>query len=253
MCLPNPCPQPVPPTNDYCVQAIWIADGVPITSTNAHANTDGSTPPCANGGARDVWYKYRPTVTGDVRITTDNSVPINGAPGGSTDFDTALGVFGGCGGPLLDCDDDSGTSPEPSSDIAAVTLQANQTYIIRVSGYPYSDVTRQTGVFTLKVIGGGGIVPPVGACCIPDGCFVAEQTDCTTGTFAGADTVCGDIGNPIGCCPANFNQAGGVTVQDIFDFLAAYFAANPSADFNHNGSVTVQDVFDFLYAYFTGC
>jgi hypothetical protein len=74
-------------------------------------------------------------------------------------------------------------------------------------------------------------------------------------------------------CPADFNGAGGVSVQDIFDFLAAYFTGFPSgdfngsgttcnaagnntmpcckADYNQSGSVTVQDIFDFLSGYFT--
>lgn len=63
-------------------------------------------------------------------------------------------------------------------------------------------------------------------------------------------------------CAADFNGAGGVTVQDIFDFLAAWFAgctatgAPPcirSADFNAVGGITVQDIFDYLAAWFTGC
>jgi hypothetical protein len=54
-------------------------------------------------------------------------------------------------------------------------------------------------------------------------------------------------------CPADFNSSGAVTVQDIFDFLAAYFSGNPSADFNGSGVVSVQDIFDFLAAYFAGC
>ncbi len=54
-------------------------------------------------------------------------------------------------------------------------------------------------------------------------------------------------------CRADFNGVGGVTVQDIFDFLVAYFANLPSADFNGVGGVTVQDIFDFLVAYFAGC
>ena len=57
-----------------------------------------------------------------------------------------------------------------------------------------------------------------------------------------------------GCeCLADFNGSGAVTVQDIFDFLAAYFAALPSADVNTSGSVTVQDIFDYLSLYFAGC
>jgi len=54
-------------------------------------------------------------------------------------------------------------------------------------------------------------------------------------------------------CPADFNFSGTVTVQDIFDFLAAYFANDPTADFNESNTVTVQDIFDFLAAYFRGC
>jgi hypothetical protein len=54
-------------------------------------------------------------------------------------------------------------------------------------------------------------------------------------------------------CPGDFNGSGSVTVQDIFDFLAAYFTNDPRADINHSGSVTVQDIFDFLAAYFAGC
>jgi hypothetical protein len=54
-------------------------------------------------------------------------------------------------------------------------------------------------------------------------------------------------------CRADFNGSGGVTVQDIFDFLAAYFGNDPRADINDSGDVTVQDIFDYLSAYFTGC
>lgn len=55
-------------------------------------------------------------------------------------------------------------------------------------------------------------------------------------------------------CPVDFNCSGGApTVQDVFDFVTAWFAASPSADFNTVGGITVQDVFDFLTAWFTGC
>ena len=54
-------------------------------------------------------------------------------------------------------------------------------------------------------------------------------------------------------CRADFNGANGVSVQDIFDFLAAWFNNSPSADFNGVNGVTVQDIFDFLGAWFAGC
>jgi hypothetical protein len=54
-------------------------------------------------------------------------------------------------------------------------------------------------------------------------------------------------------CPGNFNGDGLLSVQDIFDFLAAYFGNSPTADVNASGVLTVQDIFDFLAAYFAGC
>ncbi len=61
-------------------------------------------------------------------------------------------------------------------------------------------------------------------------------------------------GIPDSCeCRANFNGIDGVNVQDIFDFLAAWFAGNPRADFNGANGIGVQDIFDFLAAWFAGC
>ena len=54
-------------------------------------------------------------------------------------------------------------------------------------------------------------------------------------------------------CPPDFNCSGTITVQDIFDFLAAWFAGDPRADFTGVNGVAVQDIFDFLSAWFAGC
>jgi len=54
-------------------------------------------------------------------------------------------------------------------------------------------------------------------------------------------------------CRADFNNSGAVSVQDVFDFLTAYFSQNLAADFNDSATVSVQDIFDFLTAYFAGC
>ena len=54
-------------------------------------------------------------------------------------------------------------------------------------------------------------------------------------------------------CAADFNCSGTLTINDIFDFLAAWFAGNPAADFNHVNGITIQDIFDFLAAWFAGC
>ena len=57
----------------------------------------------------------------------------------------------------------------------------------------------------------------------------------------------------INTCAADFNCSGAVTLQDLFGFLAVWFASDLHADFNNSMTVTVQDIFDFLAAYFAGC
>ncbi|HVU62694.1 MAG TPA: GC-type dockerin domain-anchored protein [Phycisphaerales bacterium] len=60
---------------------------------------------------------------------------------------------------------------------------------------------------------------------------------------------------PVGCptCRADFNGSGGLSVQDIFDFLNGWFAGDAAADFNGTNGLEVQDIFDFLSAWFAGC
>ena len=69
---------------------------------------------------------------------------------------------------------------------------------------------------------------------------------------SGSSAVKVSFGSVPGCAP-DFNGDGSLSVQDIFDFLAAWFAGTPSADFNGVGGLSVQDIFDFLAAWFGGC
>lgn len=54
-------------------------------------------------------------------------------------------------------------------------------------------------------------------------------------------------------CVADFNCSGVAGVQDVFDFLTAWFANDTRADVNGSSSLTVEDVFVFLTAWFAGC
>lgn len=88
--------------------------------------------------------------------------------------------------------------------------------------------------------------------------IIASATSADIGSYdCVISSVCGSIISDTaamtsdGCCPADFNGVGGVTVQDIFDFLGAYFANSMQADFNGVGGVTVQDIFDYLAAFFS--
>lgn len=76
------------------------------------------------------------------------------------------------------------------------------------------------------------------------------------GTFNGIDTAFIVTGLPSllhAPCPANFNGINWLTIQDLYDFLAAWFARTSRADLNASGDVTLQDLFDYLHAYFVGC
>lgn len=102
--------------------------------------------------------------------------------------------------------------------------------------------------------------PATGACCIGATCTLRTPAECVSpapniGAAWNGSPTCGDTtsGN-LPCCQADFNKVGGITVQDIFDYLAAWFGGSP---FTHlagdgTGSPTVQDIFDFLAAWFTG-
>jgi len=94
-----------------------------------------------------------------------------------------------------------------------------------------------------------------GACCFGTTCSPTSAGACTgpNRRFVGSNTACNAAGNVTEpCCKADFNQSGSVTVQDIFDFLSAYFTNSATADIN-GGGVSVQDIFDYLTAYFRGC
>jgi hypothetical protein len=54
-------------------------------------------------------------------------------------------------------------------------------------------------------------------------------------------------------CPPDYDQSGGLSVQDIFAFLNGWFANSIAADFDHSGDLAVLDIFAFLNGWFTGC
>lgn len=61
------------------------------------------------------------------------------------------------------------------------------------------------------------------------------------------------IGYRAPACDADWNGSGQVTVEDLFGFLAAYFAGDPQADVTRTGGVAVGDIFAFLVDYFEPC
>lgn len=73
-----------------------------------------------------------------------------------------------------------------------------------------------------------------------------------TGSCGSRTSTAADVS--IFTCPsADYNGNGSLSVQDLFDFLAGFFARDPRADINQIDGITVQDIFDYLFSYFSYC
>jgi hypothetical protein len=230
-CGPGRCEAPV---NDVCANAAELVMGVAAVGSNCNATTD-ATVSCTIS-ALDVWYGFTADGAGGMHFFDTE---------GTTQIDTALALFSGCGGAQLACNDDSGTGTNSRIEFV---LSANQSVRIRVASFGTSP---PAGAFQLNVT-----VPDAGACCCGARCLLRSAASCAGANqaFVGLGTSCTPYSTTVPCCRADFNKSGGSpTVQDIFDFLAAYFAGDLCTDAGDGGTVSVQDIFDFLAAYFVGC
>lgn len=54
-------------------------------------------------------------------------------------------------------------------------------------------------------------------------------------------------------CLADFDGSGSATIDDLFQYLNAWFQGDDRADANGQNGVTIDDLFIFLNAWFTGC
>jgi len=243
------------PANDLCASAINVSAGGIFAGRTSGAGTEGSAS-CASN-SNDVWFRF--TAPPFAGILSVNTCGTHDADNDDAGIDTVLSLHSGCTGTTanqLACNDDWPSSGIPNvcsgldisilrDSAVQIGMTPGQSVIIRVA--TFGSVT-QGGTFRLNV----GYSTASGACCCGSTCSITAPAACT-GSFQGA-AACNAPGNNLApCCRADFNHVGGVTVQDIFDFLAAYFSANTCSDANQSGAVTVQDIFDFLAAYFQGC
>ena len=184
---------PQPPANDLCADAIPVADGVLASGSTSLATNSGGLPvaPCgSSSGSPDVWYTYTPATTGTVDINTCGS-----------GYDTALQVYSGTCGSFnqMACNDDEGSTGPCSGTLqsaVSVTMNAGETYYIRVTGY-----NGNSGTYNLLVTGGGGTVtnPPTNDDCsgrigIPLGALEFSTQDATTD---GPTESCGTATNDV--------------------------------------------------------
>ncbi len=138
------------------------------------------------------------------------------------------------------------------------TLAANASNITSpIFGYGLSAITPDASfAFTTAT---------PGICCRGGTCALILQSNCittpptTAGTLFTPGSACNAAANTTTpCCIANYNKSAGITIQDIFDYLADWFANSPYAALGSTGepipppTLTVQNIFDFLAAWFAG-
>jgi hypothetical protein len=169
---------PVPPSNDACANASWIAAGTLVNGSTSLATNDG-TASCGNAGSSpDVWYKYRPRTGGTVTVETCTG----------SNYDTVISAHTGACGSLtqIACNDDTcGLQSRITFNGVAGT-----TYYLRVAGY-----NGDVGDYGLRVTGGGGVVPPLNDDC-------ASRAGIGLGTLAFDTTGASTDGPALSCSAA---------------------------------------------------
>jgi hypothetical protein len=135
--------------NDQCSGAIALSSGVTYTMDTTRAtSTSDLTPTCQGNFGKGVWFKYTPTGTGPVLVSTCGS-----------SFDTVLQVYSGSCGALaaVNCNDDNG--PACSGNRASLSFSgtAGTTYYILAGGYSNNSGTLQIAAQLLNDQSSGAI------------------------------------------------------------------------------------------------
>ncbi|MFO0856466.1 MAG: M12 family metallo-peptidase [Phycisphaerales bacterium] len=190
-------PGSIPFGSDACGSATAVSAGSYFSSvfgtTNDAAGACGST-----GTARDIWYSY--TAPCAQTINVDTCTTHDWAGGTDNGMDTVLSLYTGCGGTLIQCNDDNGAIPGCTQagnirdSFVTATLNAGQTVLIRVS--PFFNNFNNGGLFRMNVV----------ASSCGDTCATAQRI-VEDGSYFATTTA---ANNQEGSSTCEFNPAGDV-------------------------------------------
>lgn len=197
------CEQPL--VNDNCDGAIAITGTGQFPFDNSDATTDGPAhPTCGTLGgdeqiSRDVWFCWTSTCNSQVLARTC----------GTTQVDTKIAVYQGCGCPqgdssLLDCDDDRCA---PLQSLGAFHAVAGQQYMIRLGSYPGED--GGTGQLTISCSPPNHpSCPAAGDCCTEHAAPGACSNELCCETVCLCDPFCCTTEWDDACAGHGFNESG---------------------------------------------
>lgn len=229
----------------------YVAGGVSAGMTAGQLRFDGTTPVVGPQGEVYVFWSERSSSQGDrsvyaQKLNLDGTRAWGDAGIALTPFDTEIEEFirsapveCGAAGAIVTFKD---TLPATiNSTVQAIRIDGDGDVVWATSPLVVSSVLSSKGRFPISSHADGSSV-----------LLWSDDRSDSGDLYAMKINPNGTLGGAV-LCHADFNRSGAVSVQDIFDYLAAYFAGDPCADFNHSGAVSVQDIFDFLAAYFTPC
>jgi hypothetical protein len=199
------------PSNDICLGAIALTNGVSCTQSTAEATSTGDPADCSGGYlANGVWFSFTPAVSGQLNIGTCGS-----------DFDTMLAVYtGSCGArALVGCNNDSGplcgSWAQASVSIGGV---AGTTYWILAGGAGYEGV--KTGNLTVTA----SVLPVSNDTC-------AQAFPLTNGvTYTMSTVEATSVGDPLPECGTSSSNGVWFTFTPAFSGLVLVTTCGSSFD-----------------------
>lgn len=272
-CTPNPCPQPTGacclPLGTCEIRAANNCSGSGFTfrgasTVCANANCPQPTGACCNGTscAANVAINTCATLGGQFMGPGSTCAAGNTCPLGACCLASGACV---ANSNAFACTSQSGTFQGVGTTCGTVNCPQPNGACCTTSGACVEIDQATCGIFGgawqggLTTCAATNCSPATGICCRGSTCASGVEQSACQGTntlyVSGATTSCG-LSTTTPCCKADFNKVSGISVQDVFDFLAAWFAASPTADFSGNGAGApgVQSIFDFLAAWFAaGC